>query len=121
MIPQNKVNEALINKICRAFDRAAFEKDYIIVGGTGHAGVGAVFNLSNADVAKRLDAKGHHCCAWRYWASCSMKTAINQAPFEKAGVEVIGAIINKVKPSRLGNDSQLLQHCSRASGKHSLL
>jgi dethiobiotin synthetase len=50
-------HEALINKICRAFDRAAFEKDYIIVEGTGHAGVGAVFNLSNADVAKRLDAK----------------------------------------------------------------
>ena len=47
----------LIDKMCRAFDRAAYEKDYIIIEGTGHAGVGSVFNLSNADVAKRLDAK----------------------------------------------------------------
>jgi dethiobiotin synthetase len=53
-------HEALINKICRAFDRAAFQKDYIIVEGTGHAGVGAVFNLSN----------GHYCCAWRDWPAC---------------------------------------------------
>ena len=26
--------------MCRAFDRAAYEKDYIIIEGTGHAGVG---------------------------------------------------------------------------------
>ena len=32
----------LIDKMCRAFDRAAYEKDYIIIEGTGHAGVGSV-------------------------------------------------------------------------------
>jgi BioD-like phosphotransacetylase family protein len=93
-------HEALINKICRAFDRAAFQKDYIIVEGTGHAGVGAVFNLSNADVAKRLDAKVIIVARGGIGRPVD-EIAINQALFEKAGVEVIGAIINKVEPSRL--------------------
>ena len=93
-------HEALIDKICRAFDRAAFQKDYIIVEGTGHAGVGAVFNLSNADVAKRLDAKVIIVARGGIGRPVD-EIAINQALFEKAGVEVIGAIINKVEPSRL--------------------
>lgn len=93
-------HEALIDKICRAFDRAAFENDYIIVEGTGHAGVGSVFNLSNADVAKRLDAKVIIVARGGIGRPVD-EIAINQALFEKAGVEVIGAIINKVEPSRL--------------------
>ena len=36
----------LIDKMCRAFDRAASEQEYIIIEGTGHAGVGSVFNIS---------------------------------------------------------------------------
>ena len=51
------LRETHIDQLCRAFDRAAYEKDYIIIEGTGHAGVGSVFGLSNADVAKRLNAK----------------------------------------------------------------
>ena len=93
-------HEALIDKICRAFDRAAFENDYIIVEGTGHAGVGSVFNLSNADVAKRLDAKVIIVARGGIGRPVD-EIAINQALFERAGVEVIGAIINKVEPGRL--------------------
>ena len=93
-------HEALIDKICRAFDRAAFENDYIIVEGTGHAGVGSVFNLSNADVAKRLDAKVIIVARGGIGRPVD-EIAINQALFERAGVEVIGAIINKVEPDRL--------------------
>ena len=33
----------IVNRLCRAFDRAAYEKDYIIIEGTGHARVGSVF------------------------------------------------------------------------------
>ena len=52
-----KMYPQLINNLCRAFDRSAYEKIYIIIEGTGHAGVGSVFNLSNAEVAKTLNAK----------------------------------------------------------------
>ena len=89
-----------IDKMCRAFDRAAFEKDYIIIEGTGHAGVGSVFNLSNADVARRLDAKVIIVARGGIGRPID-EIALNQALFEKAGVEVIGAIINKVEADKL--------------------
>ena len=91
---------SIIDKMCRAFDRAAFEKDYIIVEGTGHAGVGSVFNLSNADVAKRLQAKVIIVASGGIGRPID-EIALNQALFAQAGVEVIGAIINKVKPEKL--------------------
>src|SRR5690606_23168703 len=47
----------LEDRICRAFDRVSWEKDFTLIEGTGHAGVGSVFELSNARVAKLLRAK----------------------------------------------------------------
>lgn len=93
-------HEQLIDKMCRAFDRAAFENDYIIIEGTGHAGVGSVFNLSNADVAKRLNAKVIIVARGGIGRPID-EIALNKALFEKAGVDVIGAIINKVEPDKI--------------------
>ena len=50
-------NDVLVRKIQKAFDRVAWEKDFVLCEGTGHAGVGSVFDLSNAQVAKTLNAK----------------------------------------------------------------
>lgn len=97
--PDAKI-EALIDKLCRAFDRAAYEKDYIIVEGTGHAGVGSVFDLSNARVAKCLDAKAIIVAGGGIGRPID-EIALNKALFDQAGVEVIGAIINKVQPDRM--------------------
>jgi BioD-like phosphotransacetylase family protein len=41
----------------KAFDRVAWEKDFVLCEGSGHAGVGSVFDLSNAQVAKILGAR----------------------------------------------------------------
>jgi len=90
----------LIDKMCRAFDRAAFDKDYIIIEGTGHAGVGAVFDLSNADVAKRLNAKVIIVARGGIGRPID-EIALNKAVFEAAGVQIIGAIINKVEPNKI--------------------
>ncbi|MFP4167064.1 MAG: AAA family ATPase, partial [Opitutales bacterium] len=89
----------LIDSMCRAFDRAAFEKEYIIIEGTGHAGVGSVFNLSNAQVAKRLDAKVIIVASGGIGRPVD-EIALNKALFEKEGVEILGAIINKVQPEK---------------------
>jgi BioD-like phosphotransacetylase family protein len=86
--------------MCRAFDRAAYEKDYIIIEGTGHAGVGSVFGLSNADVAQCLNAKVIIVASGGIGRPID-QIALNKSLFEKAGVEVIGAIINKVLPDKL--------------------
>lgn len=92
----NKNHTTIIDKMCRAFDRAAFQKDYIIIEGTGHAGVGSVFNLSNADVAKRLKAKVIIVAGGGIGRPVD-EIAMNKALFDQAGVDVIGAIINKVR------------------------
>ena len=90
----------LIDKMCRAFDRAAFERDYIIIEGSGHAGVGSVFSLSNAEVAKRLNAKVIIIARGGIGRPID-EIALNKAVFEAAGVQIIGAIINKVEPDKL--------------------
>lgn len=89
----------LIDRMCRAFDRAAYEQEYIIIEGSGHAGVGATFNLSNAEVAKRLSAKVVIVARGGIGRPID-EIALNKALFEQNGVEVIGAIINKVDPAK---------------------
>ena len=88
-------NEALVKKIQNAFDRVAWEKDFVLCEGSGHAGVGAVFDLSNAQVAKHLGCKVIIVSRGGIGKPID-EVALNQALFEKEGVEIIGVIINKV-------------------------
>jgi len=88
-------NDALVQKIQNAFDRVAWEKDFVLCEGSGHAGVGAVFDLSNAQVAKHLGCKVIIVSRGGIGKPID-EVALNQALFEKEGVEIIGVIINKV-------------------------
>ena len=88
-------NEALVKKIQIAFDRVAWEKDFVLCEGSGHAGVGSVFDLSNARVAKILGAKVIIVSQGGIGKPID-EIALNQALFEKEGVEIIGVILNKV-------------------------
>jgi len=54
---QSSNNEALVKKIQKAFDRVAWEKDSSCARARATRGVGSVFDLSNAQVAKILGAK----------------------------------------------------------------
>jgi hypothetical protein len=88
-------NEALVKKIQKAFDRVAWEKDFVLCEGSGHAGVGSVFDLSNARVAKLLGAKVIIVSQGGIGKPID-EISLNQALFEKEGVEIIGVILNKV-------------------------
>ncbi len=88
-------NEALVKKIQKAFDRVAWEKDFVLCEGSGHAGVGSVFDLSNAQVAKILGAKVVIVTQGGIGKPID-EVSLNQALFEKEGVEIIGVILNKV-------------------------
>jgi BioD-like phosphotransacetylase family protein len=88
-------NDALVKKIQKAFDRVAWEKDFVLCEGSGHAGVGSVFDLSNARVAKILGAKVIIVSQGGIGKPID-EIALNQALFEKEGVEIIGVILNKV-------------------------
>ena len=83
-----------------AFDIVAWEKDFVIIEGTGHAGVGSVFDLSNATVAKLLQSKVIIVSRGGIGRPID-EISLNLALFEKQGVEVIGAIINKVVPEKM--------------------
>ena len=90
----------MVDRICRGFDRASYEKDYVIVEGTGHAGVGSVFDFSNAKAAKVLGAKAIIVAQGGIGRPVD-EIALNKALFDKEGVEVIGAILNKVLPDKV--------------------
>jgi BioD-like phosphotransacetylase family protein len=92
--------DALVRKIEKAFDRVAWEKDFVLCEGSGHAGVGSVFDLSNAQVARILKAKVVIVSRGGIGKPID-EVALNQALFEKEGVEIIGVIINKVLPDRV--------------------
>src|SRR5881628_89751 len=97
---QSSNNEALVKKIQKAFDRVAWEKDFVLCEGSGHAGVGSVFDLSNAQVAKILEAKVIIVSQGGIGKPID-EVCLNRALFEKEGVEIIGVILNKVLPEKL--------------------
>lgn len=90
----------IADTICRAFDRAAYEKDIIIVEGSGHAGVGSVFNASNADNARLLGSKVIIVSSGGIGKPVD-EIAMNKALFDDRGVECIGVILNKVLPEKM--------------------
>src|ERR1700733_7661690 len=94
------ITHQLHDRVRTAFDIAAWEKDFVIIEGTGHAGVGSVFDLSNAVFAKVLKSKVIIVSRAGIGRPID-EIALNLALFEKHGVEVIGAIINKVVPDKL--------------------
>src|SRR3954469_22199047 len=92
---QSSNYDTLVRRIERAFDRVAWEKDFVLCEGSGHARVGVVLHLSNARVAKILGCKVIIVSQGGIGKPID-EVSLNQALFEKEGVEIIGVIINKV-------------------------
>jgi BioD-like phosphotransacetylase family protein len=108
-------NEALVKRIKDAFDRVAWEKDFVLCEGSGHAGVGSVFDLSNAQVAKILGAKVIIVTQGGIGKPID-EVCLNRALFEKEGVEVIGVIINKVLGEKIPEITQFVRRGLRRKG-----
>src|SRR5213079_1727855 len=112
---QSSNNEALVKRIQKAFDRVAWEKDFVLCEGSGHAGVGSVFDLSNAQVAKILGAKVIIVTRGGIGKPID-EVSLNQALFDKEGVEIIGVIINKVIGSKLDYVSEFARRGFKRKG-----
>lgn len=52
----NPNKEELVDKILKGYQRISKDKEIVLIEGTGHAGVGSIFDLNNAEVAKILNA-----------------------------------------------------------------
>jgi BioD-like phosphotransacetylase family protein len=112
---QSSNNDALVKKITKAFDRVAWEKDFVLCEGSGHAGVGSVFDLSNAQVAKILGAKVIIISQGGIGKPID-EVYLNQAVFEKEGVEIIGVILNKVTSDKMDYITEFARRGLRRKG-----
>jgi BioD-like phosphotransacetylase family protein len=90
-----RISNDLGARVTDAFRRVAEDKDLVVIEGTGHAGVGAVVGLSNARVASLLGAKVIVVSEGGVGRPID-EIALNCALFREHGVEVIGAVVNKV-------------------------
>jgi BioD-like phosphotransacetylase family protein len=90
-----EVMEDLGARIRRAHGRVAHGRDVVLLEGTGHAGVGAVIGLSNADVARMLGAPVVIVSEAGVGRPID-EIVLNRALFARHGVEVVGAVVNKV-------------------------
>ncbi len=93
----------------------AWEKDFVLCEGSGHAGVGSVFDLSNAQVAKILGAKVIIVTQGGIGKPID-EVSLNQALFEKEGVEIIGVILNKVLGDKAGLRHRICAARTQAQG-----
>jgi BioD-like phosphotransacetylase family protein len=82
--------------------------DVVIYEGTGHPGVGAVVDLSNARVAKMLDASVILVVEGGIGSTIDM-LALCLSRFEEEEVRIAGVIINKVRPDRLAKVQTYVQ------------
>ncbi len=96
---KNPDRERLVRDITNAYSRISASKDVVVIEGTGHAGVGSVFDMSNADTAALLESKVLIVSSGGIGKPID-EIALNKAMFDQMGVQVIGAIINKVIPEK---------------------
>lgn len=91
--------DELAKDITDAYARVSEGRDFTLIEGTGHAGVGSVFDMSNADVAALLGAKVILVSAGGIGKPID-EIMLNKALFDARGVEILGVIVNKVQPEK---------------------
>lgn len=112
---QSSNRDALVKKIGQAFDRVAWERDFVLCEGSGHAGVGSVFDLSNAQVAALLNAKVIIVTGGGIGRPID-EVSLNKALFDKEEVEIIGVIVNKAMPDKVEHVAEFVRRGLKRKG-----
>ena len=92
---EGRVTDDLGARIRAAYATASVGRNIVVVEGTGHAGVGSVIGLSNADVAALLGTPAVIISEAGVGRPID-EIVLNHALFARRGVEVLGAVVNKV-------------------------
>ena len=111
----NPDRKLITKQIKESFHRVSKGQDLVIIEGTGHAGVGSVFDHSNAAVAKLFGAKAIIISSGGIGRPID-EIILNQALFEKVGVKVLGVIINKVLPEKFDKINRLVRRGLKTKG-----
>ncbi|MCG8430216.1 MAG: AAA family ATPase [Candidatus Omnitrophica bacterium] len=98
----------ITRQIKNSFRRVSKGSDLVVIEGTGHAGVGSVFDHSNARVAKLLGSKAIIISSGGIGRPID-EIVLNKALFEREGVKVLGVIVNKVIPSKYDKINRLVR------------
>ncbi len=102
-------------QIMAAFRKVSLRQDLVIIEGTGHAGVGSVFDHSNAMVARLLGSKVIIISSGGIGRPID-EIVLNKSLFDKEGVKVLGVIINKVLPQKFDKINQLVRSGLKRKG-----
>jgi len=86
-------------RIRASFSKVASGKDVVIVEGTGHSGVGSVFDLSNSRVAQMLEAKVLIVTVGGIGRPVD-ELCLNQCLYRSMNVPIIGAVLNKTRADK---------------------
>ncbi|MCD4814581.1 AAA family ATPase [bacterium] len=100
-------NDALEKNILAAYQRISQNRDFVVVEGTGHAGVGSVLDLSNARVAKLLDTPVVMVAPGGVGRPID-EVALNYVLLKEAGVPLAGVVVNKVKTNKYERVQELV-------------
>lgn len=94
-ISSHELKERIL-RACSALER---ECDIIIIEGSGHPGVGSIFKLSNAHIARMLDAPVLMVSGGGL-GSVVDTIAMNRALFREEGAEIRAVLVNKILPEK---------------------
>ncbi len=104
-----KGSEEDYSKIIKeSFEHVAKDNDLVIIEGTGHAGVGSVFDLSNATVAKLLGANVILISSGGVGKPID-EVVLNKSLFDREGVRLAGVVVNKVLPEKYDKIARLVR------------
>jgi len=105
----------LEQNVKKAFNNISRKRDLVVIEGTGHAGVGSVFDLSNAKVANLLKSKVVLVAGGGVGRPVD-EIMLNKALFDKQKVEIAGIIINKVLPEKYKKVNSLVRIALKKKG-----
>jgi phosphate acetyltransferase len=86
--------------IVDAYVKVSADAELVVIEGTGHAGVGSVVDLSNAHVAKLLDAPVLIVATGGIGRPID-EIALNAEFFRRQGVRILGVVLNRVMPEKV--------------------
>ena len=107
--------EKLRRHLLQSYLRASHGKEFMVIEGTGHAGVGSVVDLSNARVAKLLNAPVVLVTLGGIGRPVD-EVCLNRALFDSLGVNLIGVVVNKVVDDKYEKIDHLVREGFRKKG-----
>ncbi len=90
----------LIDEILNAYEMVTEDAEMVVVEGTGHAGVGAVIGVSNAEIARLLGCTAIVVSGGGIGRPID-EFELSRSVFEEKNVPILGMICNKVYPEKM--------------------